>query len=212
MPIAPHTDIKWPTDEWSIPILLLDKQATAPISLATKHGTVKRGVRIRQTLHFYTDDTKFSALWENPMPIVLSEPPNLIEVNYSTEPGESRAQVLYKIYMKRWLSRFWQDYDIPIFVDLNIEREFFDLALMGVPSGWTAYANRAYSNDTNHLFEAYTLAWKHAGSNPIYIVYGGGEAVRQICNQQGWTWLPEDSDTVRGKYGTGQQAQPNTTL
>ena len=83
----------------------------------------------------------------------------------------------------------------------SVEREFFDLALAGVPEGWTAYANRAYSDDLAHLEEAFTLAQARAGGDAsvLYVVYGGQTAARDLCRERGWLWFAEDSDMIRGK-------------
>ncbi len=196
----------WALDSWGVPILDLNLQPKAPKLPVTLYGSQARAAKVRGTLAFYVDDHKFSALMANPMPVVMSEPDSVIEVNYSTLPESARAEVLYFIWCKRWLSRFWQDWDIPIFVDLNVLPEFFNLALLGVPLGWASYANRAKTHDLEHLFQAYDLARDHAGSGIekiLYVVYGGGVVVRDICVDRGWVWLPEQSDLVRGRHGQG---------
>jgi len=205
MSIPAAENIIWKKDRLDIPILDLARQAKSPIAPAVKWGTVKRRTAIRGTLHFYTEDLKFSALWSDSTPVVIANPPNLIEVNYSTRPEDDRIEVAYFIYRKRWLSRFWQEYDIPIFVDLHVHERFFDIALMGVPHGWTAYANRGFINDTDHLIKAHNLAHHHAGQDITYVVYGGGERIRVLCADYGWLWIPDDTSVKHGK-------QPQTTL
>jgi hypothetical protein len=101
------------------------------------------------------------------------------------------------VYRKRWLARYAQSYGIRVFVDLNVEREFFDIALLGVPQGWTAYANRAYHDDLTHLEDAYTLACEHAQTDIVYVVIGGRKEAKEMCNARGWLWVAEDSARAR---------------
>lgn len=191
----------YPSDNpWGVPSLMLSKQATALIEPVTKWGSVARTTKIQGTWHFYTDDYKFANLWNEPMQPVLTRCRAIIEPNYSTHHTMPRAEVLWGIYRKRWLGRFWQDAGMQLFVDVNVERDFFDLALLGVPKGWRAYANRAYTTDDAHLREAYTLACEHAGTDEIvYVVYGGRAVIKDLCVEQGWAWVPEDAYVKHGR-------------
>jgi hypothetical protein len=97
---------------------------------------------------------------------------------------------LYQIYQKRRAASVWQFGGIRVFVDLNIDRSLFDLALLGVPSGWGAYANRAHHRDLGHLEDAYNLACEHAQNQPVkYMVYGGGKPAKELCQARGWMWF-----------------------
>jgi len=198
-------DVIWPsTNEFGVPDLLPDLQGDAilPPKIA-KWGSQARTANHEQGLyHFYVEDYKMSALWDDPTILVNSRCLAVTEPNFSTRPGLPKAVVLYQhIYKKRWLARYWQSHGIKIYVDLNIERDYFDMALWGVPQGWLAYCNRAYANDPTHLEDAYNLAAKHAGTKDvIYLVYGGGQATQATCQKHGWLWLPEEADVVRGRY------------
>ncbi len=191
-------DLAWPVDEWGIPVLDLELQARHVQTPLTKWGSLPRTARLRGTVHFYADDYRWLSLWDDPNPLVLSGAPMAVEPNFSTDPDMARAGVLFDVYRKRWLSRYWQDFDIQILVDLCVDRAFFDLALLGVPAGWRAYANRAYSADPQHLIDAADLAQRHAGSAPIlYLVYGGNADVQALCQERRWLWFAEHQDTVR---------------
>jgi hypothetical protein len=193
-PVPTVHDLIFPSDnEWGIPTLDAAMQVeTCPAQL-TKWGTVGRNHKLLGCVHFYTHDSKFTALYERnrPLQVVRSGCDAIVETNYSQEVRTPRAVVLHGIFRKRWLARFWQTHKIRVLVDVNVESEFFDIALLGVPRGWRAYANRVHKGSYEHLDAAYELVGQHAGTEPLYIVYGGGEAVRKRCEQNGWYWFRE---------------------
>jgi hypothetical protein len=97
-----------------------------------------------------------------------------------------------------------------LLVDLNVAAEFRDLSLIGVPFGWSAYATRAH-RDTgpDGIIGDYNLAADHVrrgGVDPdsdpaaslIFIVFGGGAKVRELCQDSRWGWVPEQARTIRG--------------
>lgn len=186
-------------DSWGIPTLDLSHQGTI-YRPALKWGTVARRSAFDGLYHFYTADRKFRGLLRNPELLTESGCRSVIEINFSTSATMPRALALYRIFQKRTLSRRWQSAGIGIWVDLNVDRALFDLALLGVPSGWQTYANRAYTADLTHLADAYTLAQARAGGRPVtYLVYGGGKKARDVCERSGWHWLPEHNDQARGR-------------
>lgn len=70
----------------------------------------------------------------------------------------------------------------------------------GVPTGWRAYANRAYTADVEHLEAGYALACERAGTEEIvYMVYVGRKPVQDVCVERGWAWVPEDSYVKHGR-------------
>lgn len=188
-------------DAWGVPRLDLALQAdeAALSALAVKWGTFKRGAALPGCLlHFYTHDSKFSALLKDSSPVVAVQPLAVVEPNFSTSTQMPGALALYRIYQKRTLAAAWQRCGLRLLVDLNVDRRWFDLALLGVPDGWRAYANRATSTDLDHLVEAHTLACERRGGDDLlYVVYGGGGRARQFCAGRGWHWLPEDSEEKR---------------
>lgn len=211
MSLPPVPDVIYPSvNGWGVPDLLLSKQASELRLPLMKWGAAARSARMPGVYHFYTDDYKFEALWRDPAALLTSGCYAVCEPNFSTDARMPAAAALWGIYRKRWLARYWQSQGIRVFVDLNIEREFFSLALLGVPSGWRAYSNRAYGDDFAHLIDAYDLARGHAGDEIIYLVCGGRDAVRDLCQERGWMWLPEDSARARGEYGTESQTTTQT--
>lgn len=185
---------------WGIPMLDLALQADQ-VFPAIKWGTRRRDELLPGALlHFYTDDSKFGALLKDSSPVVRAKPAAVVEVNFSTGANMPGALVLYQLYQKRTLSAAWQAHGLPLFVDLNVDRRWFDVALLGVPDGWRAYANRAQTADLDHLVEAHRLACSRRGDDDLlYVVYGGGKKAKAFTEARGWVWLPEDSDGRRGR-------------
>lgn len=155
---------------------------------------------MRGTYHFYTDDYKFDALWKDPTPIINAGCVNAVEINFSTNPQMPAAEVLYRIYKKRWLARYWQSKGVRIFVDLNVAEPFHDLNLLGVPTGWKAYATRGYTDRLPDILQQHSLACQRAATTDIlFVVIGGGKTVKAECQAQGWVWVPEDAHIAEGR-------------
>lgn len=196
-----------PVDEsWGIPALDPTLQGHA-ITRAVKYGTQARSERIPgATYHFYTDDRKFRSLIDNPQPVIDSACESVIEPNFSIDQDSPRVIALYQIYHKRRLARIWQqEARIRVFVDMNVPPSSFDLNLLGVPPGWTAYANRAYAQDLDHLMKAYRAAQNRAATDTIlYVVYGGGTKAKALCEAHGWHWIPDHTHTIH-EVNNGQR-------
>jgi hypothetical protein len=182
-------------DAWGIPALDLEMQATALVEPVTKWGTGRVRDPMPGTFHFYTDDHKFTRNWMEhdlgrPSSLVAAGPAVAVECNFSTYAGMSRAEALWGIYRKRTLARAWQTAGVRIFVDLNVEPCFRDLALLGVPRGWAAYATKKHRGvDPAEVEAEHALAVAHAGpSDVLFVVFGGGEGMRRMCAERGWAW------------------------
>jgi hypothetical protein len=188
-------------DSFGVPTLDLSMQADSLTLPLVKWGTVARSEPIEGTYHFYTSDRKFRALASHPdaLPTMCQA---AVEINFSTRPDMPRALALYTIYRKRAIALRWQARGLRVWVDLNVDRAYDDLALLGVPTGWQAYANRGYSVDLDHLVESYDRAKERAGGDIRYLVYGGGAGAKALCQQHGWIWAQDDADSARGRDGT----------
>jgi Domain of unknown function (DUF4417) len=111
---------------------------------------------------------------------------------------------LHQIYRKRWLARYWQQLGVRIVVDLNIAERHYDLALLGVPRGWSWYATRGYVDRLDNAIAEYELACEHADGKTVnFMVYGGGKAVRELCQERGWLWVMEQRDVAKAKVTSG---------
>jgi hypothetical protein len=196
-------DAIWPSDnEWGIPMLDITRQADAFDLPIETWGAKARGTKAG-TLHFYTEDYRFSAVWTDPTRPLESGCINIVEPNYSVYDQVPRAIALWATYRKRWLARYWQSLGVRIFVDLNVARPYDDINLLGVPKGWRAYATRGYSNRLQALAEELEITKSHAGDSVLFMVYGGGLDVKTWCEDRaidGVVWVAEDMDRAKGRY------------
>jgi hypothetical protein len=178
--------------EYGIPLLDIDMQADYVDFPFIKWGTIARTSEHHGTVHFYTDDYKFSALWKNPLQLVDTRCVTAVEPNLSTHDQMPRYEALHRIGQKRYISRFWQSQGVRVLVDLNVVRKFRQDNLLGVPAGWSAFATRAYAKQEHYLHDDYKVACEIAGGKPrLFVVYGGQKKTEALCEQNGWIWLPE---------------------
>ena len=177
-------DTLFPSDNnQGIPVLDTAQECKLVDMPLTAWGSVSRASKMLGTWHFYTDDYRFSALWGKPDDVVNTGCVSAVEVNYSITSQMPYPVALYRIYQKRWLSRYWQSQGIRIIADLNVARPFRELNMLGIPAGWKSYATHGYNERLEQLEEEYKAAVKRAGTNSIYfLVYGGGQLVKDYCN------------------------------
>lgn len=180
---------------YGIPDLLPSLQPRGLELPVNRIGAQARKNRVEgQTLHGYTDDYRINGLWKDPSWLVNSGCSALVEPNFSTNGEMPKAIALSYVYAKRWIARWAQSYGIEIWVDLAMEACHHDIALLGVPKGWKAYATytylRGYDID-EWLMPQYELAVKNAGTSEIlFWVYGGEEQIQELCQEKGWLWTP----------------------
>jgi hypothetical protein len=171
-----------PTDNaWDVPSLRLDMQATEITPPVLPWGALARGRAMVGTWHFFCDDYRFSALLRDPKRILESGCAAAVEPNITCLDHTPRHEVLHAIGRKRAVARAWQDMGIPVFIDLNVPERCLDLALLGVPKGWTAFATRGYSTRRDDIEAEYDLARKHACGEPLMLVVGGGKTIEALC-------------------------------
>lgn len=197
-------DALFPTDnEFGIPSLSLDGQAEYCHLPVVTWGSVKRNQTMPGTWHFYTDDYRFDAIWQDTSPVINSQCVAAVECNFTTSEQMPAAVAIWQIYRKRWLAKFWQSQGIKIFVDLNVSYDLAELNLLGVPRGWRSYMTRGYSEYLEQIDDEYLVAKEHCGGDPIFCVYGGGERVKRHCFYHDYIWVPETMDVAKGKYTNG---------
>lgn len=190
--VFPHTH------DLEIPLLLETYQASFVDLPVRGWGSVARSSRFQGTWHFYVDDSKFSALWKHPESVLKTKALNAVEPNFSTDWQMQYPVVIYRIYQKRWLARYWQHHGIGIFVDLNVPDRWQEINLNGVPLGWKSYATAANDDRLAVLKEHAEVARKHSGSaNYQLLVYGGATETAKVCEQHGWVHVRDARNEVR---------------
>lgn len=182
-----------PTDnELEIPCLRLDMQPKYCDIPFVCFGEQKRTYEMNNqgTLHFYTDDYRFGAVYEHPEKILQHHPANIVEPNFSLFNETPIAFGMQAVYKKRFISRALQEKGIKVFVDLNVAPKFYKLNLIGVPIGYSAFCTRGYSDRLQHLEFEYEMAKYIANGNPLlFVVYGGGEKCKAFCRKHGLVYV-----------------------
>lgn len=142
------------------------------------------------TLHFYTDDYRFSTVYEHPEKILQHNPANIVEPNFSLFNETPIAFGMQAVYKKRFIARTMQEKGIRVFVDLNVAPKFYKLNLLGVPLGYSSFCTRGYEDRLNQLeFELEMAKCVSNGNKLTFVVYGGGEIVKQFCREKGLIYV-----------------------
>ena len=186
-------------NDWGIPVLDDTMQAQEVSIPFQKWGEQARVLDLKGngTIHFFTDDYKFAALYEQPQKLANAHPRNIVEPNFSLYLDMAPAFGLQAIYKKRVIARMMQDRGIRVFVDLNVAQSFIKLNLIGVPKGWRSFATRGYSDRLGGLELEYRLAEasaSFAGRKPLFVVYGGGNKCRDFCKEVGAVYITPNLD------------------
>ncbi len=195
-------DAIWPTDnDWGVPLLDITMQADSFDQPWAVWGEAGRKTKMTGTWLFYTQDYKFENLWVDPSPILNTACVNAVEPNFSCYLNMPPAVALWQIYRKRWISRWWQQQGVKVFVDLNVEPNHAQLNMLGIPYGWKAYATRGETSRMQLIHDDFAFACDRAGdkSGLLFLVYGGGAQVKAECQSNGWIWIPEKMDYRIGK-------------
>jgi hypothetical protein len=195
-------DAVWPSDnEWGVPLLDIQREATFVDAPWGIWGATSRKATKVSTWFFYTEDYRYEALWDDPSGVLKSGCAVAAEPNFSCYSNMPPAVALWQIYRKRWIARWWQSRGVNILVDLNVATNHYSLNLLGVPVGWSAFATRGYTARLDDTHTEFEQAQRIAGPDvtPLFVVYGGGKAVKEECQRNGWLWLQEDMDTAKGR-------------
>lgn len=199
---------------YGIPDLLPSLQPRGLELPVNRIGAKARKARVEgQTLHGYTDDYRINGLWKDPSWLINSGCRALVEPNFSTNGEVPKTIALSYVYAKRWISRWAQSYGIEIWVDLAMNERHCDIALLGVPQGWRAYATYTYTTgyDDERLFKQHDLAVKHAGTEEIlFWVYGGEDRIQELCQEHGWLWTPAHQQAYLRNVGGTKIRKPKT--
>jgi hypothetical protein len=197
--INPVPDAIFPhTPELEIPILAKSMEADYVDLPVRGWGSVARRTRFEGTWHFYTDDYKFDTLWKKPATLLNTKAVNFVEPNFSTDIQMPYPVVLYRIYQKRWLSRYWQSQGLRCWVDLSVAPNWEGVNLYGVPRGWQSYATAANDNRLEDLLRHSEIAKEHAMGNEVrLLVYGGGKKTAEACAANDWVHVRDARNEAR---------------
>lgn len=186
-------DCLFPSDnDLEIPSLRLDMQPKVCDIPFLCFGEQKRTHNMMGTgtLHFYTDDYRFQSVYEHPEKILQHNPANIVEPNFSLFNETPIAFGMQAVYKKRMVARLMQENGVRVFVDLNVAPKFYKLNLLGVPKGYSAFCTRGYSDRINMLeFELEMAKFVADGNSLNFVVYGGGEEVKQFCRERGLVYV-----------------------
>ena len=197
-------DAVWPSNNpMGIPVL--DLQMCAPTVIAPLVGWGAKTSRLTRrqggTMHFYTEDYRFEALWTNPAPVPYSGVVAAIEPNFSIYDDMPEAVAIWHVYRKRWIARWWQWMGLQVIVDLNVSERHANINRLGVPAGWTTFATRGYTERLDAMEREYAIAQEIAAGKTVnFVVYGGGKQVRARVEEHGWLWVPEQRDVWKGRW------------
>lgn len=195
-------DAVWPSNnDYEIPTLDLNMQAVALDQPAHVWGTVPRTARHGGAWLFYTEDYRYEQLWKEPGTLLQTKALSATEPNFSAYENMPLPVALWSIYRKRWIARYWQSQGVRVFADLNVAVNWAHLNRLGIPAGWKAFSTRGYESRLDSTHSEYAIAQEIAGDGvtPLFVVYGGGKAVKAEAKRMGWLWVPERMDVMRKK-------------
>lgn len=193
-------DVLYPSDNrLDIPNLRKDRQAGYLVVPLAAYGTGRKMTNAK-TIHFYVDDYRFDALWKFPARLLATKAKAIIEPNFSTFDTMPLALGLQFIYKKRWLARYYQEFGIRVYADLNVSSKFYHYNKMGIPEGYNAFATRGYANMVDRLEAELNIARQISGLQvPNLLVYGGGQEINEFCCQNNIVYI-HDFMTAKGGY------------
>lgn len=187
---------------YDIPVLKMPKSENVYLHLPLKpwgaDARTKTGVG---TYHFYVDDYRFNAIWNNPEKVINSGCQSIVEPNCSLYETTPIGYGIFLIYKKRWIARMLQDFGIDVFVDLNVTEKFHEYNKMGIPKGYNAFFTRGYENRINALEQELNIAREISGlETPNFCVYGGSKKVKDFCNKHSISYVDNSKlDLDNGK-------------
>ena len=200
-------DIFLSSNDWGIPDLDPNMQPDTTDIDWLKWGVQQRTATHDGGIHFYTDDYKFNAVWNNPDGLLETGCSVVIEPNFSTWANMPRALAMTDIYKKRWLARYWQQHGVRLWVDVNVSPHLHDLNFIGVPKEWRFFATRylaSFDDGTVAGIDATMSDWHaivdYTGTEDcVLLVYGARPTTFKGAPSQ-WILQLEHSDSIRGNY------------
>ena len=192
-------------NEYDIPTLRADRQPVSGLLLPfAGWGADTRARKGISTYHFYVEDYRFTAIWNNPLQVLESGCTELVEPNLSLFDTTPVAYGLQLVYMKRWIARLWQECGARIYADLNVAQKFYKYNRLGIPDGYNAFATRGYADRQEYLKMEIQTARDISGlDKPNMIVYGGGEKIHEICLRNNVLYVEQFMTNRNGQIKKG---------
>ena len=174
----------YPADNpWDVPTLRPEFAPRTVVAPIVAWGTVAATFHNPGTWHCYVYDRRFQSLLEHPERLFVTGCCAAVEPNVSTDDNEPRWSVLAGIARKRTVARAWQDGGLGVFADVNVAPDHRDLALLGVPRSFGAYATRGKAARPGDLIDDHAFVRAHYDGlgDPLLLVVGGGATIREVC-------------------------------
>lgn len=186
-------DYVYPSDnEWGIPVLLKDNMPVHVELPINPWGAEARYKKMMTCYHFYVDDYRFDALFNDPMALLLSGCKQIVEPNCSIHDNTPAPFALWQIYRKRFLARYLQECGLQVFADLNVSHRFMEFNRLGIPDGYNAFFTRGVTGWENHLDLCLEMAQRISGCDcPNLNVYGGGKDIEEWCHRHQLPYIGE---------------------
>jgi hypothetical protein len=168
---------------------------------------------------FYTDDTRFEALWRNPQHytdrFLRHGIAALIEPDFSLWVDTPLVEQLFNVYRMRTLGRLWQEYGLSVIPNLTWSDErSFPFCFTGIPVGAPVVVCECRtpgSHDTDRRAFLVGLEQAVKKVQPATVcIYGGKEHAYWLTGNlpEGPQYtLLESWTSVRGKIRTTQARQ-----
>jgi len=168
-----------------VPDLLLGEVDACPPAVPAPlvtWGAISRRSAMPGMWLFYVDDYRFAGLWSDPDALLRTTAVAAAEVNFTIGEDTPRAEALWHLYRKRWLSRYWQAHQVSVWVDVHVAHAHESVALLGVPTGWQRWVTSGMGRTVHELDHELAMVVEHTCGNPYtLLVYGGGAASEQWC-------------------------------
>lgn len=198
------------TSEFDIPSLIpqLVEDDLPGAEAFEKWGRKNRSENHEGVWHHYSADSKFETLLRDPNKLIDTGAIASVEVNVSTSAYDPFPVAIAGLWRKRCVSRIWQDAGLSVFVDVNVEGVARDLVFVGVPNDHCLYATKYQLNNIDGdpvgidgLYDDWRIVRAHVTPllDPLFVVYGGGKQIEDICNQEGWLYVPPAASKSRSE-------------
>ena len=95
----------------------------------------RRAENMTKGVHFFLDDYKFERIWTKPTDYILlfQDYGNILSPTFSIWSNQPYALNLFNVYRSRWITRFFQEYNINVLVDARwSDEKSYDYCFSGI--------------------------------------------------------------------------------